>query len=71
MLLQVVFGTGGAVAGILGVASVAVDVFGLTIPGDGDGSSGEMELHGLPFRGSVLVGKKVLFDADAGTPRAS
>ncbi|KAJ7820020.1 hypothetical protein B0H14DRAFT_3736429 [Mycena olivaceomarginata] len=68
---KVVFGTGGAVAGILGVASVAVDVFGLTIPGDGDGSSGEMELHGLPFRGSVLVGKKVLFDADAGTPRAS
>ncbi|KAJ7824723.1 hypothetical protein B0H14DRAFT_2822778 [Mycena olivaceomarginata] len=68
---KVVFGTGGAVAGILGVASVAVDVFGLTLPGDGDGSSGEMELHGLPFRGSVLVGKKLLFDTDAGSPRAS
>ncbi|KAJ6588138.1 hypothetical protein B0H19DRAFT_1300752 [Mycena capillaripes] len=55
---KVIFGTDGAVAGILGVAGVAVDVFDLPFPGDDGGS--EMELHGLPFRGSVLVGKKSL-----------
>lgn len=53
-----IFGTEGAVAGLLGVAGVAVDVFGLPLPGN-DGRS-EMELNGLPFRGSVLVGKKSL-----------
>ncbi|KAJ7025420.1 hypothetical protein C8F04DRAFT_1400596 [Mycena alexandri] len=56
---KVIFGTDGAVAGILGVASVAVDVFGLPLPGN-EGGNGEMELSGLPFRGSVLVGKKSL-----------
>ncbi|KAJ7118452.1 hypothetical protein C8R43DRAFT_1077421 [Mycena crocata] len=55
---KVIFGSDGAVAGILGVAGVAVDVFGLPFPGD-DGES-EIELNGLPFRGSVLVGKKSL-----------
>ncbi|KAJ6625124.1 hypothetical protein B0H10DRAFT_2003797 [Mycena sp. CBHHK59/15] len=55
---KVIFGTDGAVAGILGAAAVGVDVFGLPFPGT-DGS-GEMELSGLPFRGSVLVGKKSL-----------
>ncbi|KAJ7639709.1 hypothetical protein DFH06DRAFT_1053720 [Mycena polygramma] len=53
---KVIFGTDGAVAGILGVAGVAIDVFGLPVPGGGEGR--EMELNGLPFRGSVLVGKK-------------
>ncbi|KAJ7716304.1 hypothetical protein B0H16DRAFT_1898438 [Mycena metata] len=53
---KVIFGTDGALAGLLGVASVAVDVFGLH---EGDGHN-EMELSGLPFRGSVLVGKKGL-----------
>ncbi|KAJ7111482.1 hypothetical protein C8R44DRAFT_883276 [Mycena epipterygia] len=55
---KVIFGSDGAVAGLLGVAAVAVDVFGLPLPGN-DGRS-EMELNGLPFRGSVLVGKKGL-----------
>ncbi|KAF7343274.1 hypothetical protein MVEN_01759500 [Mycena venus] len=55
---KVIFGTDGAVAGILGVAGVAVDVFGLPFPGGRGG--GEMELQGLPFRGRVLVGKKSL-----------
>jgi len=58
---QVVFGTKGALAGILGTAAVAVDVHGFTI---GDGSV--VELDGLPFRGSVRVGKKSnLFPDDA------
>ncbi|KAJ7243606.1 hypothetical protein B0H12DRAFT_1221126 [Mycena haematopus] len=47
---KVIFGTTPAVAGILGSASVAVDIFGL--------GSGEVELHGLPVRGRVLVGGK-------------
>ncbi|KAF7366892.1 hypothetical protein MSAN_00947900 [Mycena sanguinolenta] len=53
---KVIFGSEPAVAGILGFGSVAVDIFGLPLPGGG----GEMELHGLPFRGRVLVGKKGL-----------
>jgi hypothetical protein len=52
---KVVFGTKGALAGILGSTAVAVDVEGLP---NGDGKSGEMELSGLPFQGSVTVGKK-------------
>ncbi|KAJ7450789.1 hypothetical protein FB451DRAFT_1146099 [Mycena latifolia] len=55
---KVIFGTDGAVAGILGAASVAVEVFGLPFPGNDGG--GEMELSGLPFCGSVVVGKKGL-----------
>ncbi|KAJ7700385.1 hypothetical protein B0H17DRAFT_1047135 [Mycena rosella] len=60
---KVIFGSDGAVAGLLGTASVAVEVFGLPFPG-GDG--GEMELNGLPFRGSVPVGKKGLLGAGVG-----
>ncbi|KAJ6565632.1 hypothetical protein DFH09DRAFT_1157700 [Mycena vulgaris] len=55
---KVIFGTDGAVAGLLGAAGVGVDVLGLSFPGTDGG--GEMELSGLPFRGSVLVGKKGL-----------
>ncbi|KAJ3999977.1 hypothetical protein F5050DRAFT_1734503 [Lentinula boryana] len=55
---KIVFGTG-AVAGILGTAAVGVDVRG--IPTQGRGSSNGMELNGLPFRGSVKVGKGSLF----------
>lgn len=51
------FGTKGAVAGILGTAAVGVDVEGLP---NGNGEAGEMELSGLPFQGSVIVGKKGL-----------
>jgi hypothetical protein len=57
-LTQVVFGSQGAVAGILGSAAVTVGVHGLPVGGDG------LELDGLPFRGSVLVGKKSLFVDD-------
>jgi hypothetical protein len=52
-----VFGSGGAVAGILGSTAVSVGVQGLPFPGE----AGEMELGGLPFRGSVRVGKKSMF----------
>jgi hypothetical protein len=45
----------GALAGILGSASVAVDVKGLPFHSDG---RREMELSDLPFRGSIRVGKK-------------
>jgi hypothetical protein len=54
-VLQVIFGTDGAVAGLLGSTAVAIDVEGLP-----SGEAGEMELSGLPFRGSVIVGKKSL-----------
>lgn len=45
---KVIFGSSGAVAGILGHADVRADVHGL---------NGNMELGGLPFRGAVRVGK--------------
>lgn len=52
---QVVFGTKGALAGVLGSTAVAVDVEGLP---NGNGKGSEMELSGLPFQGSVIIGKK-------------
>lgn len=52
--LQVVFGSHGALAGLLGTAAVAVDVKGLPF-----GNGREIELTGLPFRGSVRIGKKL------------
>ena len=52
---QVIFGTHGALAGVQGVASVTVRVAGLPL---GDDNAGEMELDGLPFRGSVHIGKR-------------
>ncbi|KAF9457903.1 hypothetical protein BDZ94DRAFT_1227248 [Collybia nuda] len=51
---KVIFGSDGAVAGILGSAAVSVGVQGLPFPGE----AGEMELDGLPFKGSVPVRKK-------------
>ncbi|KAF8153282.1 hypothetical protein B0H34DRAFT_800501 [Crassisporium funariophilum] len=54
---KVVFGTGGAVAGILGSAAVTVAVDGLPLHGPGH-KAGEIVLSGLPFQGTVLVGKK-------------
>lgn len=44
-------------AGIQGTAAVGVDIHGLPLPG---GAGSEMELSGLPFRGSVRVGKNSL-----------
>ncbi|KAF4608114.1 hypothetical protein EYR40_000458 [Pleurotus pulmonarius] len=46
---KVLFKTNGAIAGIMGLASVAVNVPGLPM----DGEAGSMELSGLPFQGSV------------------
>ncbi|KAJ7059273.1 hypothetical protein C8F01DRAFT_1232313 [Mycena amicta] len=69
---KVVFGTGeGATAGILGVGAVGVEVDGLKLSVAAEEESHEMELTGLPFRGSVLVGKKSfnsggLFGLDTG-----
>lgn len=44
-------------AGILGSAAVTVDVQGLPLHGPGK-STEAIELTGLPFHGSLLVGKK-------------
>jgi hypothetical protein len=55
---KVIFDSNGALAGILGSTAVAVDVQGLPFH-NGDGR--EMELNGLPFQGSIRVGKKSLF----------
>ncbi|TFK89417.1 hypothetical protein K466DRAFT_486948 [Polyporus arcularius HHB13444] len=52
---KVIFGTQGALAGVQGVAAVAVRVEGLPFA---NGRDGEMELSGLPFQGSVRIGKK-------------
>ena len=45
----------GALAGVQGVAAVAVRVEGLPFA---SGRDPEMELAGLPFQGSVRIGKK-------------
>jgi hypothetical protein len=61
---KVIWGAGdGAVAGVQGVAAVSVRVEGLPIdPHDGGGGDGghggAMVLTGLPFQGSVRIGKK-------------
>lgn len=46
-----------------GIAGVKSDVVGLVVPGDGDGNDApqDVELHGLPFEGSVLVGRRTAF----------
>jgi hypothetical protein len=56
VIFQVIFGSG-AVAGLLGNTAVAVNVEGFPT---GGGEAGEMELSGLPFHGSVVVGRKSL-----------
>ena len=62
-LHQVIFGSQGALAGVQGVAAVAVNVDGLPLR-DRDATN-EMELSGLPFQGSVRIGKKnVYFESD-------
>ncbi|KAI0685437.1 hypothetical protein C8T65DRAFT_592279 [Cerioporus squamosus] len=52
---KVIFGSQGALAGVQGVAAVAVRVEGLPFA---NGRDGEMELSGLPFQGAVRIGKK-------------
>jgi len=54
---KVVFGTNGAVAGLSGSVAVAIEVEGLPL---GSGEAGEMELSGLPFQTSFIVGRKSL-----------
>jgi len=56
---KVIFGPQGAVAGVQGVAAVAVHVHGLPFE---NGRDGEMELTGLPFQGSVRIGKRIMLD---------
>ncbi|KAK7061020.1 hypothetical protein VNI00_000755 [Paramarasmius palmivorus] len=53
---KVIFGRDGAIAGILGTADVGVLVQGL--PLDGPEHEDGMVLSGLPFKGSVRIGKK-------------
>jgi hypothetical protein len=54
----VIFGKDGAVAGILGSAAVSASVHGLPLYDDKNRQTSNMVLSGLPFRGSVPVGKK-------------
>ena len=54
-MAKVIFGSQGALAGVEGVAAVAVRVEGLPFA---SGRDPEMELAGLPFQGSVRIGKK-------------
>lgn len=54
LALQVIFSSDGAVAGVKGVAAVAVSVEGLRL------DHGDMELDGLPFKGMVRIGKDTL-----------
>ncbi|KAI0062488.1 hypothetical protein BV25DRAFT_1916019 [Artomyces pyxidatus] len=56
---KVIFGTQGALAGVQGVAAVTVHVDGLPI-GNGTGTEDGMVLTGLPFQGSVRIGKRGL-----------
>ncbi|PCH36932.1 hypothetical protein WOLCODRAFT_167215 [Wolfiporia cocos MD-104 SS10] len=56
---KVVFGSQGALAGVQGVAAVAVNVHGLPFE---NGRDSEMELTGLPFQGSVRIGKRTLLN---------
>ena len=52
-----VFGTNGAVAGLWGTVDVLASVRGLKFSDGGEG----IELGGLPFSGSVRVGKGTFF----------
>ncbi|KAG6901227.1 hypothetical protein C0995_015044 [Termitomyces sp. Mi166 len=56
---KLVFGSDGAIAGILGSTAVAARVRGLPL----SGHDGEMELSHLPFKGSVRLGKKNMFSS--------
>ncbi|EDQ98045.1 uncharacterized protein LACBIDRAFT_314661, partial [Laccaria bicolor S238N-H82] len=50
-------------AGIQGSAGVTVAVHGLPLGGGPETATGQIDLFGLPFQGSVRVGKKGLFKA--------
>uniref|UniRef100_A0A8H7XTY0 Uncharacterized protein n=1 Tax=Psilocybe cubensis TaxID=181762 RepID=A0A8H7XTY0_PSICU len=54
---KVIFGSGGATAGLSGSAAVNIAVAGLPLQGPGR-KVGEIVLSGLPFQGNVQVGKK-------------
>ncbi|KAF8812840.1 hypothetical protein BYT27DRAFT_7159005 [Phlegmacium glaucopus] len=60
---KVIFGSGGAVAGILGTAAVTVAVDGLPLHTPGR-KAGEIALSGLPFQGRLLVGKNSFFSGE-------
>ena len=51
---KVIFSSKGAVAGVQGIAAVAVSVEGLPL------DHGDMQLEGLPFKGNVRIGKDTL-----------
>ncbi|KAG7451541.1 uncharacterized protein BT62DRAFT_927251 [Guyanagaster necrorhizus] len=55
---KVIFGADGALAGLVGTVAVRVDVPGL--PSEDD----SLQLDGLPFQGSVRIGKKSTFFVD-------
>ncbi|KAF9023834.1 hypothetical protein BDZ89DRAFT_1069634, partial [Hymenopellis radicata] len=52
---KVVFGKDGALAGLVGTVAVEVEVPGLPV------AEGGLVLEGLPFQGSVRIGKKNMF----------
>ena len=55
---KVMFGSGGALAGVRGVAAVAASVDGIALGDEDEGTAHVVELTGLPFSGSFRVGKK-------------
>ncbi|KAF9531125.1 hypothetical protein CPB83DRAFT_809476 [Crepidotus variabilis] len=65
---KVVFGSKGATAGILGNAAVNVEIAGLPLKSGPGHKSGEIVLAGLPFQGSVHIGKKGLLRFDSDKP---
>jgi len=58
---KVIFGSQGALAGVQGVAAVALRVQGLPFE---NGEGGEMQLEGLPFQGSVRIGRRSMLQFD-------
>ena len=57
-----VFSSHGALAGIQGVVAVSLKVHGL--PYSGPDEHGEVELHGLPVKGSVRLRRNALLSLD-------
>lgn len=63
-----IFGTESATAGIMGSADVTVAVEGIPLDDTPGPNVHQLVLAGLPFQGSVRVGKKALIGFDDDKP---